>query len=55
MVSKASNQTPPMPRRQASQAPTSDGATGTSSLNRVGRLPRESASRRKSAMLSKMR
>ena len=29
--SKASNHTPPMPKRQASQAPMSEGAVGTSS------------------------
>jgi hypothetical protein len=45
---RASNQTPPMPRRQASQAPTSEGDRGTSSRKWVGRVPRESAKERKS-------
>lgn len=36
LVSRASNHTPSIPCWQASQAPTSDGATGTSSVKRVG-------------------
>ena len=51
--SKASNQTPPMPWRHASQAPMSDGARGTSSMRRVGRERRESAINVKSSIAAK--
>jgi hypothetical protein len=52
---RRSNQTPPMPALQASQAPVSEGETGTNSPNRVGRVERESARARKSATVSKTR
>ena len=48
----ASNHTPPIPTRQASQAPVSEGDTGTSSRRRVGRSASESTKNRKSEMAS---
>ena len=51
--SSASNQTPPVPRQQASHAPRLEGARGTSSMRQVGRNCKESAMARKSSMAAK--